>query len=77
MRPSRADETNSEQQASAHDLTRDSARSGPAPSRTRRFGTLFLQKNLVGWDKWGGVAEALGSVLERRDSTPKTVRESS
>ena len=36
-----------------------------------------LQKNLVGWDKWGGVAEALGSVLERRDSTPKTVRESS
>ena len=30
--------TNSEQQESAHDLTRDSARSGPAPSRTRRFG---------------------------------------
>ena len=26
---------NSEQQASAHDLTRDSARSGPVPSRER------------------------------------------
>ena len=30
--------TNIERQASAHDLPRDSARSGPAPSRTRRFG---------------------------------------